>query len=180
MTRYQISSKKLWRRINLPFTPFHWGPSSWIGLIFFKIFDFPTLIISSVIVDIEPLYVLIFNRSLPIHGLLHTFLGGSILAILTAIICFLLKKQIKKVMKLFRLDQNTSFKKIILTSFIGVYLHILLDAFLYKDMNPFYPIIGNPFFNLFSSFQVYLFSSLSFLIGFIIYFFKSIFFNKQV
>lgn len=94
--RYQIYSKKPWRRINLPLTPFHWGPSSLIGLIFFKIFDFPTLIISSVIVDIEPLYVLMFNRSLPIHGFLHTFLGGSILAIPTAIICFLLKKHIKK------------------------------------------------------------------------------------
>lgn len=164
----------------MPLTPFHWGPSSLIGLIFFKIFDFPTLIISSVIVDIEPLYVLKFNRPLPIHGFLHTFLGGSIAAILTAIICFLLKKHIKKIMKLFRLDQNTSFKKIILTSFIGVYLHILLDAFLYKEMNPFYPIIGNPLFNLFSSFQIYLFCSILFLIGFTIYFIKLIFINKQV
>ncbi len=24
----------------MPFTPFHWGPSSWIGLILFKIFNF--------------------------------------------------------------------------------------------------------------------------------------------
>lgn len=163
----------------MPFTPFHWGPSSWIGLIFLKFLDFPTLIISSVIVDIEPLYVLMFNRPLPLHGFLHTFLGCSILAILTAIICYLLKEQIKKVMKLFRLDQNTTFKKIIMTSFFGVYFHIFLDSFLYKDMNPFYPIIGNSLFNLFSSFEVYIFCILSFLIGFIIYFIRLFFINKQ-
>jgi len=65
-------------------TPFHWGPSSLIGILLFKIFDFPTLFISSVIIDIEPLCVILFNLNYPLHGFFHSFLGGSILAILTA------------------------------------------------------------------------------------------------
>ena len=60
----------------MPLTPFHWGPSSWIGIIFFKIFDFPTLFVSSVIVDIEPLCVILFNLNYPLHGFFHSFLGG--------------------------------------------------------------------------------------------------------
>jgi len=135
----------------MPFTPYHWGPSLWIGLLFFRIFDFPTLLIASVIVDIEPFCVFFCNAPWPLHGFLHTFLGGSIAAIFTAMICYFLKKPIKKVMSVFKLAQNSSFKKIIWTSFFGVYFHILLDAFLYEEMNPFYPIKGNPFLGLFSS-----------------------------
>jgi len=72
-------------------------------------------------------------------------------------------------MNLFRLAQDSSFKKIIWASFFGIYFHLLLDAFLYEDMRPFYPLKGNPFLGLFSSQQVYLFCSLSFLIGILLY-----------
>ena len=153
----------------MPFTPFHWGPSSWIGLILFKIFDFPTLLIASVIVDIEPFCVLFFNLSYPLHGFFHSFLGGSILAILTAIILSLLKDRITKIMAIFKLAQTSSFKKILWTSFFGVYFHLLLDSFLYEDMKPFYPFENNPLLGLFSSQQIYLFCGLSFLVGILFY-----------
>lgn len=153
----------------MPFTPFHLGPSSWIGLFLFKIFDFPTLLITSVIVDIEPFCVFVFNAPWPIHGFLHSFLGGSIVAILTAVILYILKSPIKKVMAVLKLAQESSFKKILWTSFFGVYFHLLLDAFLYRDMKPFYPFEGNPLLGLFSSQQIYLFCSLSFLVGILFY-----------
>ena len=153
----------------MPFTPFHWGPSSWIGLILFKIFDFPTLLVASVIVDIEPICVLFFNLNYPLHGFFHSFLGGSILAILTAIILYLLKDNIKKIMVIFKLTQDSSFKKILWTSFFGVYSHLLLDSFLYREVKPFYPFEGNPFLGLFSFQQIYLFCGLSFLVGILFY-----------
>jgi len=62
----------------MPFTPYHLGPSSWIGLILFKILDFPTLLVASVVIDIEPFCVFVFNAPWPLHGFLHSFLGGSI------------------------------------------------------------------------------------------------------
>lgn len=156
----------------MPFTPLHLGPSSWIGLLLFRKLNFPTLLIASVIVDIEPFFVLLFNMPHPLHGFLHTFLGSSILAILIAIICYFLKNPIQEIMKFFKLSQNSSFKKILSTSFFGIYFHILLDTFLYEEMNPFYPFLGNPLFNLFSSNQVYLFCTFSFLIGTILYLIK--------
>jgi len=163
----------------MPFTPFHLGPSSWIGLILFKIFDFSTLLISSVVVDIEPFCVLFFNLDYPLHGFFHSFLGGSIAAVLTAIILYYLKDRIKKIMATFKLVQDSSFKKILWTSFFGVYFHLFLDAFLYKDMKPFYPFGENPFFGLFSSQQVYLFCSLSFLIGILFYLVRLVIIKKR-
>ena len=153
----------------MPFTPFHLGPGSWIGLVLFKIFDFPTLLIASIVVDIEPFCILSFNLNYPVHGFFHSFLGGSILAVLTAVILNLLKNRIKKIMAFFKLVQESSFRKILWTSFFGVYFHIVLDSFLYKEMKIFYPFEGNPFFGLFSFYQVYLFCSLSFLVGLLFY-----------
>ena len=156
----------------MPFTPYHWGPSSWIGLLLFRIFDFPTLLISSVIVDIEPLCVLVFNLNHPFHGFFHSFLGGSVAAILVSIVLYLLKGEIKKIMAIFKLAQNSSFKKILWTSFFGIYFHILLDSPLYRDIRPFYPMRSNPLYGLFSSQQIYLFCSLSFLLGIVLYLFR--------
>lgn len=156
----------------MPLTPFHWGPSSWIGLALFKIFDFATLMVASVIVDIEPLAVLFFNLNYPLHGFFHSFLGGSIAAILTAVVLYFLRNQIKKITAIFKLAQDSSFRKILATSFFGVYFHILLDSFLYPGMNPFYPSNINPFLGLFSIPQVYLFCGLSFLIGILTYLIK--------
>ncbi|XOB46417.1 MAG: metal-dependent hydrolase [Candidatus Nealsonbacteria bacterium] len=163
----------------MPLTPFHWGPSSWIGLLLFKILDFPTLLIASVIVDIEPFCVLFLNLNYPLHGFFHSFLGGSILAVLAAIILYLLKGKIKKIMAIFKIPQDSSFKKILWTSFFGVYFHLLLDSFLYKEMNPFYPFENNPFFGLFSLQQIYLFCALSFLVGILFYLIKLGIFKRE-
>jgi membrane-bound metal-dependent hydrolase YbcI (DUF457 family) len=163
----------------MPFTPYHLGPSSWIGLLLFKIFDFPTLLIASVIVDVEPFCVFFFNVTWPLHGILHSFLGGSIVAILISIILYLLRSKVKKIMAFFRLVQHSSFKKILWTSFFGVYFHILLDLPLYGDIKPFYPIESNPFYGLFSSQQIYLFCSLSFLIGILFYLIRLLVIKRQ-
>lgn len=156
----------------MPFTPFHWGPSSWIGLLLFKIFDFPTLLVASVAVDVEPFCVIVFNLDYPLHGFLHSFLGGSIIAILSSIILYTLKNKIKRIMAIINLAQDSAFKEILWTSFFGIYFHILLDSSLYSDIKPFYPFEVNPFYGLFSSQQIYLFCSLSFLIAALFYFFR--------
>jgi len=153
----------------MPITPFHWGPSSWIGLLLFRILDFSTFLVASVIVDIEPFYLLLFNLGYPYHRFFHTFLGGSIAAVLTAIVLYLLRNQIKKIMAILRLVQESSFKKILWTSFAGVYLHIFLDSFINIDMKPFYPLEINPFLGVFSAPQIYTFCGISFFAGILLY-----------
>ncbi len=153
----------------MPFTPYHLGPGSLIGLSMFKIFDFPALLIASVIIDIEPFSVLLFNLNYPLHGFLHSFLGGSMVAGFIAAAVYFLKNDIKKLMVLFKLAQDSSFKKILWTSLFGVYFHILLDSPLYTDIKPLYPLTINPFYGLFSPEHIYLFSGLSFFIAILIY-----------
>lgn len=153
----------------MPITPFHLGPSSWIGLTLFKILDFPAFIVGSVIVDLEPFFIIIFNLGPPFHRFFHTILGGSLAAILTAIVLYILRTETKKIMAVFKLVQNSSFKKILFSSFAGVYFHVLLDSFLNNEVKPFYPFENNPFLRLVSTKQMYIFSGLSFLVGILIY-----------
>ncbi|SNQ62073.1 metal-dependent hydrolase [Candidatus Methanoperedens nitratireducens] len=114
----------------MPFTPYHLGPGSLIGLSLFRIFDFPALLIASVIIDIEPFSVLLFNLNYPLHGFFHSFPGGSIVAGFIAATVYFLKNEIKKSM----------------VPLFGVYSHILLDSPLYTDIKPFYPLMINPFY----------------------------------
>lgn len=158
----------------MPFTPFHLGPALLIGLLLFSYVDFASIMISSVIVDVEPLSILVFRLQMPLHGFFHTYLGGTILAIFTAVAIYLLRGWLNKILARFRIQQNSSFRRILYTSLFGVYFHIFLDSFLYGEMNPFYPLTGNPFLRAISSVAVYEFCTVSFIVGFILYIYKHV------
>ncbi|MGD2251232.1 MAG: metal-dependent hydrolase [Candidatus Methanofastidiosia archaeon] len=158
----------------MPFTPFHWGPTSCIGLPLFRVFDFPTLLLANVVIDCEPLCVLIIRLnnpgvSYPAHGIFHSFLGSSFLAVLTGIALFFLRHKIRKIMTIFELQQDSSFEKVLLSSFFGFYFHVLLDSLIYTDIKPFYPFEINPVYGWVSILQMYLFCSVSFLIAALFY-----------
>jgi len=157
----------------MPFTPFHFGPALFIGLLLFSLFDLPTLMVSSVVVDLEPFSVLLFQLNYPLHGFFHSYLGGTILAVVVAVAMVIARGFIEKIMSAFKLQQKSSFKKILITSMLGVYSHIFLDSFLYREMKPFYPLEFNPFPSLASLFPrytlIYGFCSISFIFGLVLY-----------
>ena len=164
--------------IIVPFTPFHLGPALFFGLVLSIAFDLPTLLIASVIPDLEPSYVMYFCGSeYPLHGFFHCYLGSSILALSVVFIVYPLRSLLNRLMMVFRIPRKSSFKEILFTSFVGVYFHVFLDSFLYEEMTPFYPLRGNPFFNLLSAFGsdtvVYGFCSLTALLGIVLYSIKS-------
>lgn len=156
----------------MPFTPFHLGPALLIGLIMLPILDLPTFLIASVIVDIEPAAVLFLKLDAPFHGVIHTFLAGTLIAFILALIMFFLREKTKTVMRILKLEQNPSFNKILFTSLAGVYIHLLLDSFIYADIRPFYPLTANPLYGLMSATNVYLFCTLSFPLAFVIYIYR--------
>ncbi len=153
----------------MPFTPYHLGPSSWIGLIFSKSLNVPFFLIFSIVIDIEPALVLIFNLNLPLHGLLHSFLGGTIFSFVFLAVGYALKEKIIQKTDFFHKD---SFNKISFSCLLGIYSHVFLDVFLYTDIKPFYPININPLYCLVSSKNVYSFCGFSFILGGLIYMFK--------
>ncbi len=158
----------------MPFTPFHWGPTSWLGVFFPETLDFPALLIANAVVDGEPLLILIFNWKYPLHGLFHSFVGGSSVAVATGIAFYFLREKMGERMKKM-LMRNSSLKKVLQTSFCGVYLHILLDSLLYQNMRPFYPFRSNPFYGFISLKQGYLFCTGSLLSMMLLILFKKVF-----
>jgi len=130
----------------MPLTPFHLGPGLLIGLILLYYIDFPTFLIASVIVDVEPIIVILFDLDYPLHGFCHSFLGGTIIAFLLAAVMSKIRKPISPLLSFFKLEQEISFKRILVAALAGVYIHILFDAPIYTDIQPLFPLDINPFY----------------------------------
>ncbi len=130
----------------MPFTPFHFGPALLFGLLFFKRLHFPTFLIANVVVDLEPLLILLFGLGLPFHGFFHSFLGAAILALVLGTVMLTSDKVTRKITAPLELVQRASAKSVFLASFAGVGMHILLDSVLYADIKPFFPLSANPFY----------------------------------
>ena len=130
----------------MPFTPFHLGPGLLISLIFLSFIDIPTFLIASVIVDIEPFLVLVFDLNYPLHGFFHSFLGGFIVAVLLSMIMSKIRRYFTPLLTFFKIEQSISFKKILFSSICAIFLHILLDSPIYLDIRPFFPFEFNPFY----------------------------------
>jgi len=161
----------------MPFTPFHLGPGLLFGLLLLSYIDFPTFLIASVIVDVEPFLVLTLNLNYPLHGFLHSFFGGTLIAFLLAAVMSNVRSALSPLMSFLKLEQKLSFKTILSAALLGVYVHILLDSPLYPDIRPFFPFDFNPFLSnsMFIGFDVYTLCTLSFIGGGIVYAIRLVF-----
>jgi hypothetical protein len=158
----------------MPLTPFHLGPALFFGLLFFRFIHLPAFLIASVIPDLEPFLVLFLGLNYPLHGFFHSFLGGSVLAFSLSLVMIAADKKFQKITSYFKLGQKYSRKGILLASFSGIYLHILLDSPLYTDIRPLFPLTVNPFYgsSMFIGFEVYGFCVISFFLGICLYAYK--------
>jgi membrane-bound metal-dependent hydrolase YbcI (DUF457 family) len=108
------------------------------------------LIVSSVIVDIEP-----FLMNLQ-HLFFHSYLGATIAGAVVAALAVPLKRKIEWISThLLFLPQKATFKNLLPASLFGVWLHVFFDSFLYPEMQPFFPLAYNPFLFLISSATIY-------------------------
>jgi hypothetical protein len=153
----------------LPFTPFHFGPVLLAGVILFPFFDIAAIMISSVILDVEPLLIIIFDLGGPLHGIFHTYLLATVVAFIVSIVLWLLRNPISSVVSIFGIKQEPKKHRILLASIFGTYSHVFMDSFLYPEMNPFFPLLGNPFLGLIASSLIYQFCTICGIIGIIIY-----------
>ncbi|MFW9834348.1 MAG: hypothetical protein ACFFEK_10160 [Candidatus Thorarchaeota archaeon] len=153
----------------MPFTPYHFGPALLIGALLFPFIDIATVMIASVILDLEPLAVILFDLPLPLHAFFHTYLGATLVAIVLSLCIYPLRKYLNEFVGFFGLKQQSTFRHILPASFIGTYSHVLLDSFLYSEMNPLYPFLGNPFLGVLSFGFVYNLCVVLGVIGFFVY-----------
>ena len=158
----------------MPFTPYHFGPALLIGTLLFPFIDVATVMIASVILDLEPLAVILFGLPMPLHAFFHTYLGATLVAITLSLCIYPLRKYLNEIVGFFGLKQQSSFHQILPASIIGTYSHVLLDSFLYSEMNPFYPFLGNPFLGVLSFSFVYNLCIVLGVIGFFVYLLRAL------
>jgi membrane-bound metal-dependent hydrolase YbcI (DUF457 family) len=153
----------------MPFTPFHFGLSASIAFPLKRTIDIPVFILANVAIDIEPLTVMIFNLSYPLHGYAHSFLGAGLVGALWGFVAFKGKGILGGVMHFFGLTYQTTITKAIISGILGAFSHVLLDAPIYTDIKPFYPLSINPLYGLVSEKAMYLFCSLLFIPAILFY-----------
>ena len=143
----------------MPFTPLHLGPALAVGLPLRKMIHLPTFLMANVVLDVEPLLVLYFGLNYPLHGYLHTFLAAVAVGLMLGLIMFRFEQPLKGVYVKTQLETNKTLplKAFLIAGVSGTTLHVLLDALLYSEMQPFFPFSTNPLLNFHvSSLSVYL------------------------
>jgi membrane-bound metal-dependent hydrolase YbcI (DUF457 family) len=153
----------------VPFTPFHFGPHACVSLPLHRYVDVPVFILANVVIDLEPLAVIVFNLNYPLHGYCHTLLLGGVLGLAWGAAAYPLRGLIGTAMNLVRLPYETSFAKLALSGLAGAWLHILFDSLLYHDIRPLWPSAANPLLGLLSHSTVYTLCAASFVPALILY-----------
>ena len=123
----------------MPFTPYHFGPSGFIGLLFRKWLDIPVFVLANVIVDVEVLVVDFFSLGFPKHPYCHTLLIGAAVGALWGLAAYPLRNLFKWPMRILHVPYKTSLTKMLISGVLGVWLHVLIDAAYHSDLKILWP-----------------------------------------
>jgi len=158
----------------MPLTPFHLGPGIFGGVIFFRYLNFFAFLLGSIVLDIDPFFQIFIKKCYycPHHGILHSFLGGIVGALILAIFLKIFSGKINNWLSKFHLSQSSSFLNIFFSGLLGWWFHIIFDSFMHDDVFPFWPSAFNPLLNLISISQIYLLTLILGIIGGVLLFRK--------
>lgn len=123
----------------MPFTPYHFGPSGFVGLVFKKWIDLPVFVLANVVVDVEVLIIQAFHLGWPIHRYAHTLLLGAVVGALWGVAAYPFKPVFNKIMHLFRIPYQSNLKMMVISGVLGVWLHVLIDGIYHFDVRVFWP-----------------------------------------
>ena len=116
----------------MPFTPYHFGPSGFVGLVLRRWIDLPVFLLANVVLDLE---VLITGR----HAYVHTLLLGAAVGVLWGLAAYPLRGVFKRLMDLVRLPYKTGRFKMIASGILGVWMHAVVDAMVHYDVKLLWP-----------------------------------------
>jgi hypothetical protein len=132
----------------MPFTSYHIAFGLFVGLPSRRWIHLPTfLITTAVIVDIEPIMVMLGVIGGRVHGSLHTILLGVFMGSTAGLAMYFLERYFGFLKTLYRslyLSQGSEKPlSYILAGVLGWLLHIVLDALIYSDIRPLEPFISS-------------------------------------
>jgi len=153
----------------MPFTPFHVGPVLLIyGILVFL--DPIALIYGSVLVDLEPVIVMFFLRVGTLHGPAHSIVGVMLLLPLIYVATLITRRLFPLADSIFiPKGKKFTYQTTVLSILIGVYSHLILDSFLYPELNLVWPLpYWNPLLHQVSDVLVYDLCMVALVFGFLL------------
>jgi hypothetical protein len=152
----------------VPITPFHLGPGLAVKAVAEERFPFSLVVFgfSQVLIDLEPAVGLARGAAV-LHGFSHTYVGATLLAVVTIVIGPPVCEWIARRMN--RSRQFPTFTAVpwpehidrpaaVSGAFIGTYSHVLLDGVMHLDMHALAPFsLRQPLLGLVSVRTLYLF-----------------------
>ncbi len=120
----------------MPFTPIHLGPGAIFKAIGGRHFSFMVFGGSQVLMDIEPLIGLIQDKPI-LHGYTHTIVGALLIGIVAGISGRPISSFVLRMLDIphYTFTWLASFAG----AFAGTFSHIVLDAVMHWDTNPWWP-----------------------------------------
>ncbi|TDF41525.1 hypothetical protein EYS14_01315 [Alteromonadaceae bacterium M269] len=131
----------------MPFTPFHMGPGILIKALLQASFSLMVFGWSQIVMDLQPLWVLIQGHG-HLHGFSHTFVGGSLLATFSGLTGKYLSEVGLRIIGISKASNPIKISWLVAytSAFIGCFSHVVLDAIMHSDVQPFYPFtLSNDF-----------------------------------
>jgi membrane-bound metal-dependent hydrolase YbcI (DUF457 family) len=107
---------------------------------------------SQIVMDLQPLWVLL-NGHGHMHGFSHTFIGGTLLAVISALTVKYLSEFGLIILRISKSYQPVKISWIVafISAFTVCFSHVVLDSIMHSDVQPFYPItLNNPILGYFS------------------------------
>jgi hypothetical protein len=129
----------------MPFTPYHFGPSGFIGLAFRRWIDPAVFLAANVIVDVEVLFAPGLHQHRHWHW--HSWLIGAVVGAIFGASLYLIKpirRLIAWAMDLLRIQYKPGLIKMTAAGSLGVCLHVLIDGLYHYDVQPMFPHQQNP------------------------------------
>jgi len=163
----------------MPFTPYHFGPSTLVGLVFRKYIDLSVFVLVNVVVDVEVLVITLFKLGGPPHRYFHTLLIGTVVGAGFGVLAYAAKPFFNWAMRLLKVPYQTGFLKMIASGILGVWLHVIIDAIYHWQLWIFWPSRTNPLYHLIGRGQIKAICVACFFAAFILYLFITKAFKKK-
>lgn len=130
----------------MPFTAFHLGPAVPIKSLQPKKISLLVFGWAQVLTDLQPLVYILTHRG-HLHGVSHSFLAALLIGLAAALSGRMVINGLSRLWakKKAHTAQTVSLGMALRSGWLGTFSHVLLDAIIYRDMQPFWPFIaGNP------------------------------------
>jgi len=153
----------------MPFTPLHFGPMSTLAFSLKGRLDLPVFLLANIIIDMEPLTVMLLQLNIPEHAVFHSFTVGGLLGVCWGFLAYGLRRPITRMMMGLKLPYEPGLKKAIVAGILGVWSNVILDAILYPEIKLLYPLEGNPLYGLMATKTLVLICAFFFIPAVILY-----------